>query len=60
MKAALHLNAKDPDSIALEFFCMPPHVEKPEGRKKTGAGAEIGMMPEGKGSTFEPEEGTEA
>jgi glyoxylase I family protein len=55
-ESGLHLNAKDPDSIALEFFCMPPHLEKPEGRKKAVAGAEIGMMPEGKGSTFEPEE----
>jgi glyoxylase I family protein len=56
-ESGLHLNAKDPDNIALEFFCMPPHLEKlPEGRKKAVAGAEIGMMPEGKGSTFEPEE----
>jgi hypothetical protein len=44
----------------LEFFYMSPDVEKPEGRKKAVAGAEIGMMPEGKGSTFEPEEDTEA
>jgi hypothetical protein len=39
---------------------MSPQVEEPEGRKKAVAGAEIGMMPEGKGSTFEPEEDTEA
>jgi glyoxylase I family protein len=55
-EGGLHLNAKDPDNIALEFFYMPPHVEKPEGRKKAVAGVEIGMMPKGKGSTFEPEE----
>jgi hypothetical protein len=30
-------------------------IEKPEGRKPV-AGVEIGMMPEGQGSTFEPEE----
>jgi hypothetical protein len=35
------------------------NVEKPEGRKKAVAGAEIGMMPEGQGSTFEPEEDVE-
>jgi glyoxylase I family protein len=23
-EGGLHLNAKDPDNIALEFFCMPP------------------------------------
>jgi glyoxylase I family protein len=57
-ESGLHLNAKDPDDIALEFFYMSPHVEKPEGRKKVGA--EIGMMPEGRGSTFEPEEDTKA
>jgi hypothetical protein len=34
-------------------------VEKPEGRKKAVAGVEIGMMPEGQGSTFEPEEDRE-
>jgi glyoxylase I family protein len=56
----LHLNAKDPDNIALEFFYMPPRVEKPEGRKKAVAGVEIGMMPEGSGSTFELEEDTKA
>jgi hypothetical protein len=37
----------------------PRDIEKPEGRKKTVAGVEIGMMPEGQGSTFEPEEGRE-
>ena len=58
-ESGLHLNAKDPDNIALEFFYMPGPVEKPEGRKKAVAGAEIEMMPEGKGSTFEPEEDTE-
>ena len=35
-------------------------IEKPESRKKAVAGVEIGMMPEGQGSTFEPEEDTEA
>ena len=34
-------------------------LEKPEGRKKAVAGVEIGMMPEGQGSTFEPEEDRE-
>ena len=34
----------------------PPDIEKPGGRKKAVAGVEIGMMPEGQGSTFEPEE----
>jgi hypothetical protein len=37
----------------------PRDIEKPEGRKKTVAGAEIGMMPEGQGGTFEPEEDRE-
>jgi hypothetical protein len=23
-EGGMHLNAKDPDNIALEFFCMPP------------------------------------
>jgi hypothetical protein len=34
-------------------------IEKPEGRKKAVPGVEIGMMPEGQGSTFEPEEDRE-
>jgi hypothetical protein len=34
--------------------------EKPEGEEKAVAGAEIGIMPEGEGSTFEPEEDPEA
>jgi hypothetical protein len=34
-------------------------IEKPEGRKKAVAGVEIGLMPEGQGSTFEPEEDRE-
>jgi hypothetical protein len=34
----------------------PSDIEKPEGKKKAVAGVEIGMMPEGQGSTFEPEE----
>jgi hypothetical protein len=34
-------------------------IEKPESRKKAVAGVEIGMMPEGQGSTFEPEEDRE-
>ena len=37
----------------------PRDIEKPEGRKKAVAGVEIGMMPEGQGSTFEPEEDRE-
>ena len=37
----------------------PRDIEKPEGRKKAVAGIEIGMMPEGQGSTFEPEEDRE-
>jgi hypothetical protein len=36
-----------------------PDIEKPEGRKKAVAGVEIGMMPGGQGSTFEPEEDRE-
>jgi hypothetical protein len=35
-------------------------VEKPEGGEKPVAGVEIGMMPEGEGSSFEPEEDPEA
>jgi hypothetical protein len=36
-------------------------AEKPEGRReKPAAGVEIGMMPEGEGSSFEPEEDPEA
>jgi len=38
----------------------PRDVEKPEGGEKPVAGAEIGIMPEGEGSTFEPEEDPEA
>ena len=34
-------------------------IEKPESRKKAVAGVEIGMMPGGQGSTFEPEEDRE-
>jgi len=37
----------------------PRDIEKPEGRKKAVAGVEIGMMPEGQGGTFEPEEDRE-
>jgi hypothetical protein len=37
----------------------PQDVEKSEVRKEA-VGAEIGMMPEGEGSTFEPEEDLEA
>ena len=37
----------------------PPEIERPEDMKKTGAGVEIGMMPEGQGGTFEPEEDLE-
>ena len=54
-EGGLHLNAKDPDNIALEFFYMPPQVEN-RGPEESRAGAAIGMMPEGTGSTFEPEE----
>jgi hypothetical protein len=35
-------------------------VEKPESGEKPVAGVEIGIMPEGEGSTFEPEEDPEA
>jgi hypothetical protein len=38
---------------------VPGDFEKPEGRKKAVAGVEIGMMPEGQGSSFEPEEDRE-
>jgi hypothetical protein len=38
----------------------PRDVETPEGGEKAVAGAEIGIMPEGEGSTFEPEEDPEA
>jgi hypothetical protein len=34
-------------------------IEKPEDSKKAVPGVEIGMMPEGQGSTFEPEEDRE-
>jgi hypothetical protein len=37
----------------------PSDVEKPKGGEKPVAGVEIGLMPEGEGSTFEPEEDTE-
>ena len=37
----------------------PRDIEKPEGRKKAVAGVEIGTMPEGQGSMFEPEEDRE-
>jgi hypothetical protein len=39
---------------------VPSDAEKPEGREKPAAGVEIGMMPEGEGSSFEPEEDPEA
>lgn len=35
-------------------------VEKPERAEKAAAGVEIGMLPEGQGSSFEPEEDPEA
>jgi hypothetical protein len=35
-------------------------LRNPRVGRKAVAGAEIGMMPEGKGSTFEPEEDTKA
>ena len=35
-------------------------AEKPEYQEKPVAGAEIGIMPEGEGSSFEPEEDPEA
>jgi hypothetical protein len=35
-------------------------AEKPEYQKKSSPGVEIGMMPEGEGSSFEPEEDPEA
>jgi hypothetical protein len=38
----------------------PREVENPEGGEKPVAGVEIGIMPEGEGSTFEPEEDPEA
>ncbi len=38
----------------------PRDVENPEGGEKAAAGVEIGIMPEGEGSTFEPEEDPEA
>ena len=35
-ESGLHLNAKDPDNIALEFFYMPGPVENPRvGRKRS-------------------------
>jgi hypothetical protein len=34
-------------------------AEKPEYQEKPVAGAEIGIMPEGEGSSFEPEEDPE-
>jgi hypothetical protein len=38
----------------------PQDVEKSAGKEKAVAGAEIGIMPEGEGSSFEPEEDPEA
>jgi hypothetical protein len=38
----------------------PSDLQKPEGSEKPVAGAEIGIMPDGEGSTFEPEEDPEA
>jgi len=38
----------------------PRDVEKPASEEKPVAGAEIGIMPEGEGSSFEPEEDPEA
>ena len=38
----------------------PRDVEKHESAEKPVAGVEIGMMPEGEGSSFEPEEDPEA
>jgi hypothetical protein len=38
---------------------VPRDIEKSEGEKKAVPGVEIGMMPEGQGSTFEPEEDRE-
>lgn len=38
----------------------PPDTEKPEYQEKSSPGVEIGMMPEGEGSSFEPEEDPEA
>jgi hypothetical protein len=35
-------------------------AQKPEYQKKSSPGVEIGMMPEGEGSSFEPEEDPEA
>jgi len=35
-------------------------AEKPERHEKSSPGVEIGMMPEGEGSSFEPEEDPEA
>jgi hypothetical protein len=38
----------------------PRDAEKPERHEKSSPGVEIGMMPEGEGSSFEPEEDPEA
>jgi hypothetical protein len=38
----------------------PRDVEKSQDEEKPVAGVEIGMMPEGEGSSFEPEEDPEA
>jgi len=38
----------------------PQDVEKSAGKEKAVAGAEIGIMPQGEGSSFEPEEDPEA
>jgi hypothetical protein len=37
----------------------PEASDQDESREKAVAGVEIGMMPEGQGSTFEPEEDRE-
>jgi hypothetical protein len=38
----------------------PREAEKSEYQEKSSPGVEIGMMPEGEGSSFEPEEDPEA
>ena len=49
-----------PEASGNESQPDPRDVENPEGGEKPVAGVEIGIMPEGEGSTFEPEEDSEA
>ena len=57
MSAAASSEASDQDESQPEP--RDGDIERPESRKKGVAGVQIGMIPEGQGSTFEPEEDRE-